>query len=50
VTGFAALYPPFVLRLTKHGFDPITVKQTNHYKLMRELCGDPAGFVQAALK
>lgn len=39
-----------LLGLTKHGLDPITVEQTDHYKLMREFCDDPAGFVQAAME
>jgi predicted ATPase len=39
-----------LLRLTKYGLDPITVEQTDHYKLMREFCDDPAGFVQAAME
>jgi predicted ATPase len=39
-----------LLGLTKYGLDPITVEQTDHYKLMREFCDDPAGFVQAAME
>jgi hypothetical protein len=27
----------------------VTVEQTHHYKVMREFCADPAGFVEAAL-
>jgi len=27
----------------------VTVKETDHYKVMREFCGDPAGFVEAAI-
>ena len=38
-----------LLRLTKCGLDPVTVEQTDHYKVMREFCDDPAGFVEAAL-
>jgi predicted ATPase len=38
-----------LLRLTKYGLDPVTVEQTDHYKVMREFCDDPAGFVEAVL-
>ena len=39
-----------LLRLTKYGLEPVTVKQTDHYKIMREFCDDPAGFVEAAIE
>ena len=39
-----------LLRLSKHGLEPVTVEQTDHYKLMREFCDDPAGFVKAAIE
>src|SRR5437899_3813490 len=39
-----------LLRLTKYGLEPVTVKETDHYKLMREFCDDPDGFVQAAIE
>jgi predicted ATPase len=38
-----------LLRLTKHGLEPTTVQETDHYKVMREFCDDPAGFVEAAI-
>jgi predicted ATPase len=38
-----------LLRLSKYGLDPVTVEQTDHYKVMREICDDPAGFVEAAI-
>jgi predicted ATPase len=38
-----------LLRLTKYGLDPVTVEQTDHYKVMREFCADPSGFVEAVL-
>ncbi len=38
-----------LLRLSKYGLDPVTVEQTDHYKVMREFCDDPAGFVEAVL-
>jgi predicted ATPase len=39
-----------LLRLTKYGLEPVTVEQTDHYKIMREFCDDPAGFVEAAIE
>src|SRR4051794_17508991 len=39
-----------LLRLTKYGLDAVTVKQTDHYKVMREFYQDPAGFVEAAMQ
>jgi predicted ATPase len=38
-----------LLRLTKYALEPVTVEQTDHFKIMREFCDDPAGFVEAAL-
>ncbi len=38
-----------LLRLTKYGLEPVTVKETDHYKVMREFCNDPAGFVEGAI-
>jgi predicted ATPase len=38
-----------LLRLSKYGLDPVTVKETDHYKVMREFCADPAGFVEGAI-
>jgi predicted ATPase len=39
-----------LLRLSKYGLEPVTVEQTDHYKVMREFCDDPAGFVEAAIE
>src|SRR6202051_3131565 len=39
-----------LLRLTKYGLEPVTVKETDHYKVMREFCADPKGFVEAAIE
>src|SRR3954447_5728240 len=39
-----------LLRLTKYGLEPVSVEQTDHYKVMREFCDDPAGFVEAAIE
>ncbi|MCA1384609.1 MULTISPECIES: AAA family ATPase [unclassified Bradyrhizobium] len=38
-----------LLRLGKYGLEPVTVEQTDHYRLMREFCVDPRGFVEATL-
>jgi predicted ATPase len=39
-----------LLRLSKYGLDPVAVEETDHYKVMREFCADPAGFVEAAIE
>ncbi|UWU89493.1 AAA family ATPase [Bradyrhizobium sp. CB1015] len=38
-----------LLRLTKYGLEPVTVEETDHYRVMREFCNDPRGFVEATL-
>ncbi len=38
-----------LLRLSKYGLDPITLEETEHFKLIREFCADPAAFVESAL-
>jgi len=38
-----------LLRLTKYGLEPVTVKETDHYRVMREFCDDPEGFVEATI-
>ncbi|TFV70423.1 ATP-binding protein [Bradyrhizobium frederickii] len=38
-----------LLRLTKYGLEPVTVEETDHYRVMREFCNDPRGFVEAVL-
>lgn len=38
-----------LLRMTKYGLEPVTVWATDHYKIMREFCDDPKGFVEAVL-
>ena len=39
-----------LLRLTKYGLEPVTVKQTDHFRVMREFCDDPKGFVEAVME
>jgi len=38
-----------LLRLTKYCLEPVTIEATDHYRLMREFCADPAAFVAAML-
>ena len=38
-----------LLQLTKYGLEPVKVQDTDHYKVMREFCEDPKGFVDAAI-
>ena len=38
-----------LLRLTKYGLEPVTVESTDHFRIMREFCDDPAGFVEGVL-
>jgi predicted ATPase len=38
-----------LLRLSKYGLDPIMVEETDHYRLLREFCADPATFIEVAL-
>jgi predicted ATPase len=39
-----------LLRLSKYGLEPVTVRETDHYKVMREFCEDPDGFVEAVIE
>ena len=38
-----------LLRLSKYGLEPVTIEQTDHYRVICEFCADPRGFVEAAL-
>jgi predicted ATPase len=38
-----------LLQLTKYGLEPVTVEATDHFRIMREFCDDPAGFVEGVL-
>jgi predicted ATPase len=38
-----------LLSFTKHGLEPTTVAMTEHYRLMRDFCTDPASFMEASL-
>ncbi|WP_456756546.1 AAA family ATPase [Bradyrhizobium sp. USDA 4461] len=39
-----------LLRLSKYGLEPVSLRDTDHYRLMREFCDDPKGFVEAAIE
>ncbi len=39
-----------LLRLTKYGLEPVTLEDTEHFRLIREFCADPASFVQTMLE
>jgi predicted ATPase len=39
-----------LLRLSKYGLDPVTVEDTDHYRLMREFWADPAVFIATMLE
>ncbi|WP_433996326.1 AAA family ATPase [Bradyrhizobium jicamae] len=38
-----------LLRLTKYGLEPVSLEDTDHYRVMREFCDDPGGFVEAVI-
>jgi predicted ATPase len=38
-----------LLQFTKYGLEPTTLRQTDHYRAMREFFTDPKGFVEAAI-
>ena len=39
-----------LLLLTKYGLEPTTVRDTHHFKTLREFFEDPQGFVEAAIE
>ncbi len=38
-----------LLRLSKYGLEPVTVEDTDHYRLMREFWSDPKSFIETML-
>ena len=38
-----------LLRLSKYALEPVTVQETDHYRVMREFFEDPTGFVEAVI-
>ena len=39
-----------LLRMSKYGLEPVTVEETEHYRLMREFWADPEGFIKTMLE
>jgi predicted ATPase len=39
-----------LLRLSKYGLEPVTLEQTEHFRLIREFCADPALFLETMLE
>jgi predicted ATPase len=39
-----------LLRLTKYGLEPVRLEDTEHFRLIREFCADPASFVQTMME
>jgi predicted ATPase len=39
-----------LLRLSKYGLEPVTVEETDHYRLMREFWTDPKAFIATMLE
>ncbi|MGE7471194.1 AAA family ATPase [Bosea sp. NPDC003192] len=39
-----------LLALSKYGLDPVTIEQTQHFRLIREFCLDPATFVETMME
>src|ERR1700761_8464628 len=39
-----------LLRLSQYGLELVGVEQTDHYRVMREFCADPAGFIEAMME
>jgi predicted ATPase len=39
-----------LLHLTKHGLEPVTVEDTEHFRLMREFCADPQAFISTMME
>jgi predicted ATPase len=39
-----------LLRLSKYGLEPVTIEETDHYRLMREFWVDPAAFIATMLE
>jgi hypothetical protein len=40
----------FATASTRYGLEPVALDATEHYRLVRDFCADPAAFVDAKLK
>jgi predicted ATPase len=38
-----------LLRLCKYGLEPVTLEQTEHFRLIQEFCANPASFIETML-
>jgi predicted ATPase len=38
-----------LLRLSRYGLEPVTLEQTEHFRLIREFCADPGLFLETML-
>jgi predicted ATPase len=48
---FLMAYPNArLLRLSKYGLEPVTLEDTDHYRLLREFCADPKSFIDAMME
>ena len=36
-----------LLRISKHGLEPVVLENVEHFRMMREFCADPEGFIEA---
>jgi predicted ATPase len=39
-----------LLRLTKYGLEPVRLEDTDHFRLVKEFCADPASFVETMME
>ena len=39
-----------LLRLSKYGLEPVTVEETEHFRIMREFSTGPGEFIKAMLE
>jgi predicted ATPase len=48
---FLMAYPNArLLRLSKYGLEPVTVEETDHYRLLREFCANPKAFIDSMME
>jgi predicted ATPase len=39
-----------LIEITKYGLNPIRLAETQHFRLLREFCIDPANFIESVLE
>ncbi len=48
---FLMAYPDaHLLRLSKYGLEPVSLQDTDHYRLFREFCADPKAFIDSMME